>query len=204
MKLLKGSITDLERLGGSTTLVLGSNDDSNSLFTLIDKFLGGKPDMLPVYYPSIYPWSFVDGDDDFEDETKEREILVDSEKIRPPKYIFEEVAQEIWADSERIVCIKDINCDRLAEYSAQYAFNFDSIETGIGNLIHLPNWLDEFSASASKWATLYQADVFLNLQWDAPLRDLPKSFWITFDRIIRLHRQREILYIQTMRRKNVR
>lgn len=174
MKFIRELAVPFPFLAGSSSLVLGEKDNVTGYFMGVFKryYLGDDA----IYSACTYPteWAEQNGVPYLIERT--------DEGLLSPDEIFEAAGRECRGLGSKIIYVPGITRPAVKSYGAQYKFNFDFLFEG-GHWSDLPNWLTEYAIYANSFSKQWKCDIFLNLDWNLPVKELPSLFLNTFDRI---------------------
>lgn len=193
MKFLRHqSLLPFPYLRGSSSLVLGSDADVSKFFLdTFERFNLGEYAVQSVW---TFPVDWVETEGGWLDF-----VELKNENILSPEELFDLAMQEDSEAQNKILYVPSITRKLVESYNAQYRFNFDFMFDG-DHWMETPDWLTEYAILADGLSRLRNFDIFLNLEWDLPKKELPSMFLNCFDRIFECKKSRSGAKIITQTR----
>lgn len=169
------SVSQIEVLRGSSTLVLGANNIARTFFQEISISVGKQYD-IDSYFPDIL-YSMDVGPDHFvADENGELLRL-----LTPPEILLFNTGVEIKRSGYTLIFYEGLSCALTQDFDSQGIIDFDGFDE-----VTYPSWLREYAMRAETFSRKFRVDVFLSLEWNKPKDLLPRPFWLVFDRIFEI------------------
>lgn len=207
-------IPEVQFIGGSSTLILGSEELASSfLDATIHKF-SLRHNMRWLFPETITCRNLFNLDDD------ENTAWADSTELflEKPREIFYQVMGKKICFGGDLVFVKGVTAELVEKFDNQNLDGFKErhrkyIEKMIsrnkdliigyeeyedeypefdefGNLNEI-SWLRDYAMYADDFSKRNNVDVFLSLEWNKPKSHFPSSFWGLFDRIYKFERSAE-------------
>ena len=208
------NIPDVQFLGGSSTLILGSEELACSFLDVTIFKYSLRHDMRWLWPETITYRSLLDID---EDENVSRSDSSELFLEIPREIFYQSLGKKICFGGDFIL-VKGVTAELVEKFDNQnsdgYKERYDKyIEQMIakdkdlvidyeeyedeypplddfGNINKI-SWLRDYAMYAETFSKRHSVDVFLNLEWNKPKSHLPSIFWGLFDRIYKFERMRK-------------
>jgi hypothetical protein len=206
-------------MGGSSTLVLGNADIALNYFWCIADYLRSTEN-IGWLCPQVT--TFSNQQNIYEVGTDE--WMKNTEKfLEPPREILYQALGQMICIGGKLLFLSGVtgelvekydnqnltpaprvnkaktNSDSFFEneYESEYAPEYPEFDE-FGDPTQI-SWLREYAIRAEDFSRSQEADLFLNLEWNKPISELPTPFWLVFDRIYEIEHNKngEVNIIKT-------